>query len=151
MRTNMTSKNGSKSNAKIPSAEKLPDIANKTEVPSCGSISEMWAEESIEIHSEDWVYERILNAWEEYSKSGEDSTIWEAQCYIKLMKLLKTQPGLPNNTINNALLLILSLFSKKNQGIGLTGRELQSLSSREKEATSKTLRDLYDPFNDGNF
>ncbi len=63
------------------------------------------------IEREQQLYNRILESFKKFDQKDIDTTIWEGKTYIKLMKLLEKSKDSSDQSIWNAIILILALFS----------------------------------------
>ncbi len=97
------------------------------------------------IEREQQIYNRILDLFRQFNTLKKDSTIWEGRTYIKLMDLLKQGDKNFTKAIWNAILLILVLFSVREDSIDSCGTDLKKLAQTEQKQIQMLLRDLFHP------
>ncbi len=95
------------------------------------------------IEREQQLYNRILELFKNFKEKNRDTTIWEGKTYIKLMKLLKKGGEYNQQSIWNAILIILALFSAREEIIPPFGIDVKNLAPPEQKKIQMLLREVF--------
>ncbi len=95
------------------------------------------------IEREQQLYNRILETFKRFKEIKRDSTIWEGKTYIKLMKLLNKGIEYRDQSIWNAILMILALFPVRAEPLPPYGIDVKDLDLKEQKRIQRLLREVF--------
>ncbi len=119
----------------------LNNLENENTGNNCDDITSNLSSDPLECENQ--LYNRILSISQRIKEKHGDPTIWEGKTYIKLMNLLKQGQKLDDQSVWNAVILILALLQTRDEDIFPLGVDVKNLEPLELCNLRKRLGEVF--------